>query len=290
MKNLKLITLMMFAMTLAFTSCSDDTDKAAPTIKFAGIEGSSYDFSVNDQAKELVFNVKLAAEAEIKSFDIKMIKSGMATLEEAYDIEGTKKIKKGETAATYNFERTITPNCFVNGTDMFNKIEFIFTLVDKDETKVEKTFTVNLVAPQDEGEELKTEVNGVIYNIHGQQKGAWDLVGDMAKSTSDADADKDMINSTTNPTDFLKGWSANNGTTFVKAPAGMPYAAFATDKTAKDVYAAGSATTTVSNAAQGDIYIVKLRGEENYAVIKVTGITVTDNDNNDKIEFTYKKK
>ncbi len=289
MKNFKLFTLVMLATALVFSSCSTDEEETAkPTIKFVGNYGDSVDFNpVAGMTKDIVFNVNLSAEAKIKSFTITETKFGNENTASPFDGDNTKKAK-GEVSYTYNFSKTLSHADFANGV---TKIEYLFTVNDKDGNKVEKTFTVNFATITETP--LANEVSGAIFNLAGPEKGAWDLVADVAKSLGDADADKDMANTTTNAdaANFKKEWEAKNATTFVKVM-GMPYEAFGSEEAAKGYFMAqmASASAKVENVAQNDIYVAKLRGEENYAVIKVTEIVETADDNNDKIVFTYKKK
>lgn len=87
---------------------------------------------------------------------------------------------------------------------------------------------------------------------------------------------------------FRKGWDGQNGTTFKKASSGFSYDN-ATHNDLTDEYANvfNIFPGTVDNVAVGDIYIAKLRGANNYAIIKVTGIT---EGTNNFIEFSAKRK
>lgn len=146
---------------------------------------------------------------------------------------------------------------------------------------------------------LTTGNNGVIYHMLGSGAGAWDLVKNVAKRSADAEADKDMKNTTslaTAPgTNFFEArWEAGNATKFVKANS-YDYAA-ASFESAKAAYAAGTAVSKLTaDVVKGDIYIAKLRGEDKYAVIKIEDVVLTPNNtdgtfvNTDNIVFSYKK-
>ncbi len=97
-----------------------------------------------------------------------------------------------------------------------------------------------------------------------------------------------MMKNTSTVNDGWKNeWTSMNGTLFVKANS-YNYAN-ATLEAAIAAYNAGTPSQTVTNPAANDIYIAKLRGGNNYVVIKVTNVVETTNDNLDKIEFSYKK-
>ncbi len=289
MKNFKLFTLVMLATALVFSSCTKDEEEIAkPTIKFVGTD-NSVEFDMLGAPHNADFFAKITAEAKIKEFTIKetITKDNDEIASADYDVETTKKAK-GEKAFDYNFKKMFTQANFTDA----KKIEYLFTVTDKENQSVEKRFTITkkvaaVTTP------LANEVSGAIFNLAGSEKGAWDLVADMAKALGDADADKDMANTTPNndATNFRKEWEAKNATTFVKVM-GMPYEQFDSEEAAKGYFMSqmASASAKAENVAKGNVYVAKLRGEENYAVIKVTDIVETDGDNNDKIVFTYKKK
>jgi hypothetical protein len=87
---------------------------------------------------------------------------------------------------------------------------------------------------------------------------------------------------------FRKGWDGQNGTTFKKASSGFSY-----DNATHNGLATEYANVfnllpnSVNNVSVGDLYIAKLRGEGNYAIIKITGIT---EGSNNFIEFSVKRK
>ncbi len=91
-----------------------------------------------------------------------------------------------------------------------------------------------------------------------------------------------------NCTTFRKGWDGENGTTYKKAGSSFSY----DNATHNDLITEYSnvfnlTPGSVDNVSVGDVYIAKLRGQDNYALIKITGITEgTDN----HIDFSAKRK
>lgn len=87
---------------------------------------------------------------------------------------------------------------------------------------------------------------------------------------------------------FRKGWDRQNGTTFKKASDGFGYDN-ATHNDLEEEFNSGINLfpNSVDNVAVGDLYIAKLRGGDNYAIIKITGIT---EGTNNFIEFSAKRK
>lgn len=102
----------------------------------------------------------------------------------------------------------------------------------------------------------------------------------------------DMLNTSdvasSPPSNFIVGWESKNSTRFVVSP-GFDYDN-ASVKNTSAAYLAGSAVSSVSGLAVGDIVIASLRNTGDYAVIKVTGVDTTSNDNEDRLLFHYKKK
>jgi hypothetical protein len=185
-----------------------------------------------------------------------------------------------------------------------------------DKTNYHLTFTVSDIAAQTTIKVSATDKNdvtnsmnfvikvtalatktGKIYHIQAATgKGAWDLVADVAKASTDAAADKDMINASENVSGstFVAGWNVGSGnsTMFVKANTyDFTNASLATAKT---TYAAGTPSNQIRSVANNDIYIAKLRGQDTYAIIKITNVnpddaTATSGSNKGVIEFSYKK-
>lgn len=166
-------------------------------------------------------------------------------------------------------------------------------VTDKNSVTASSTFTINVASSTP----MATVKTGVIYHIQAATgNGAWDLVADLPKNLGDAATDKDMIQASNNTSGsaWVSGWNvgAGNSTMFVKANT-YDYAN-ATVESAKSTYAAGTASGTIRDVATNDIYIAKLRGQDTYAVIKITNVdpndaTHTSGSNKGAITFSYKK-
>jgi hypothetical protein len=146
-----------------------------------------------------------------------------------------------------------------------------------------------------------TTKTDTLWNIAGAKKGAYDLVGMVNKGSSDADGDKDMVN-TTDPSmvgvagkSFVKEFTAKNSTKFYSVGSSFNFDG-AYKEMVDSVYKANtaSATSTASGILPNNTYIANLRGAAgNYAIVKIVKIQ-DDGDfgpgkNNDYIVFTYKK-
>lgn len=164
---------------------------------------------------------------------------------------------------------------------------YTFTVNDQLGNSATGTFTVTISTTNTPLAYENT--SGVIWNLVGPYQGAWDLGTNVGVSSSGAESTKDMKNTSTVASGWVNAWTTGtgNGTLYVKTSV-FDYNN-ATLESATSAYAAGTAVSTVTNPATNDIYIAKLRGGTNYAVIKITNIVVTPSDNLDKIEFSYKK-
>lgn len=162
---------------------------------------------------------------------------------------------------------------------------YSFTVTDKNGSTVTKTFDITVV------QVMNTTVTGAFFHIQGSLQGSYDLVNDTAVSATEPDNVKDMRNTDLAAATFTGSWESANSTEFVKDNS-FDYAN-ASVQSATAAFAAGTASTTVVNPANGDIYIAKLRGSAQYAVIQITNVDPTDNTcncgNPGKITFDYKK-
>lgn len=139
-----------------------------------------------------------------------------------------------------------------------------------------------------------TETTGhKLNNIKGPNSGAFDLVALSNKGESDLATGKDMNDDGTNAL-WDKSFNAGtSGTLYTKVSSSFDYTN-ATDISIKTAYDADNAVGTVNNIAAGDLYVAKLRGLDQYALIKVTFIstesgTTGAGNNNEYMEFSVKK-
>jgi len=113
---------------------------------------------------------------------------------------------------------------------------------------------------------------------------SWNLAENQASDSTEADI---WIHSDSG--EWLAGWESQTSTQFVKfsgGPAG--YDAIYLES-AILAYQDGAALQSLSNLCSGDIFIAKLRGSENYAVIKLEQVKPFAGDNSETITISYKK-
>ena len=141
------------------------------------------------------------------------------------------------------------------------------------------------------GTPLGTAVTDTIFNLDGPAQGAYDLKTGSRISSSGDEGVKDLkdlgidLNAAS-----ADNWSAKlesgNGGMFVKVTS-VDFDT-ATKEGIAAAYTAGTAAATTDALAADDLYIIKLRGAEEYALIKIVSVYVDATANGDYIEFSYK--
>ncbi len=275
----------LFAATAMFTSCEDDGLAPEPTMNITSVVAAN-DYVAGET---VVYTLQISSNADLQTFAVSSgafnpgTGSGVASSTPADAIDAIGEFSNNLTNVTVVYNYVIG-----TGIAAGSEITVLFTVTDKDAMGTQSAVPFTVI---DAATDLSNETtDGVIYHILGPNQGAWDLVENAGKSSGDDAADKDMINQTDNVGgSFLAEWKAGNATTFVKAD-GFDYAA-ATDVAAETAYAAGTATDHVTGVVADDIYIAKLRGGADYAVIKIVEILDDGGVSNaDYVKFTYKKK
>ena len=267
---------MFLAGATLFTSCKKDEETvASPTIS---VTNNKTAYSVTATADTtIIFNVTVAAEGEIDLFTIKKTVGSTTT---SY---GSPTGFSGKTSYTYNFEQIFT------ATDTY-PISFAFKVTDKEGQDASITVTVSKITGSSGTTLAYENTSAILYNLMAPTGylGAWDLVNNVGVASSGSETSKDMANKSTSGTGWIPGWSTGTGNTtaFVKDNS-LTYAT-ATLEDITAAYTSGSSSITITPTV-GDIYVAKLRGASNYALIKVTAINTTASDNLDNITFTYKK-
>ncbi len=268
----KFFSMMALASVAILSSCSNDDDpKPAPSISAyvgSSTSGNSGNFAAGT---DVSITVAVNAPADIDQID------GTVTVGGSTQTLTDFPIKRG-------FDTKTTHNVVVGYTSTNSTAVFTFTVKDKEGATSTTTYTVNPA--------LTEKADQTIYNVLAPTGfyGAYNL--ETLTGVSSTATDKDMQDMTPSGTGvYSKGWDGANGTVFVKANS-FDYAS-ANWATAKAAFAAGTSTSSVTNAALNDIYIAKLRNQDNYAVIKVTAVVddgqVGAGKNQDHIKFNVKK-
>lgn len=162
---------------------------------------------------------------------------------------------------------------------------------DNDGVSTTKSFSIVVAAPTTPFTETKT---GVIYNINGSLLGTWNLAEDTSTTASTVPSAGEVFMRNTNvaPNAFTGAFTIlPTSSNLVVAAAGFDYAN-ATVTSAETAYNAGTAVSSITAPAVGDVYIVN-GGSGNFAAVKIMSIDPNDNTcncgNKGKMTFEYKK-
>lgn len=274
MKKLFAISLIVLAGATMFTSCKKDNSKPAPTISVTNNK-TSYTITATADTT-IAFNVTVTAEAEIDQFIIKKTVNSTTT---SY---GNPTGFSGQTSYTYNFQETFTP-------DMEYPISFTFKVVDKDAQEASITVTVNKIAASTNTPFDTEYTDGVFYHIAGQLHGAYNLDGHVTVAFNGDETTKSMKNTDAAGAPFTGSWTAGtgNGTEYIKTT--TAYDQIYQENVAT-LFAAGTASPSVTNPAANDVYIGK-KGTK-YYVIQILSVEPNYNQNTGqntgRITFKYK--
>lgn len=258
---------------MTFTSCTKDETTPGSGVTITRKTPTSSAVLIGTGGK-MVVEYQLSADKNLKS--LKATKNGTAI-----QLNGKNEITFSDNTGSYKDTLDITGS--VGSTEIY-----IFTVTDKSDNTASDTITVGVL---DAEVALSEKTNGEVFNLQGSGKGAFDLKAGVAKSSGDADADKDIVDqSTVSPTGvvFPKTWGTKNAALFVKASSSFNYTN-ATNNSAYVEFAKGSSSSSTAALAVGDVYIVKnTRFTNGYVVVKITEVNETSSDNLDNIKFTYK--
>lgn len=299
MKNLRFyFSIVLLALVATITSCSkDEATKLAPTITFTP---SATTFAIS-QDTALVYSLAITAEAEIKTFTIKKRVNETTTTNET--VTATDFV--GKTAYTYAYTKTVLLSDFDNAT----KIEYIFTVTDKDDQSVEKkititkkgsvaagainTYTGKVVAAQGSsslGSYFATS-NGTVYLAAGANtnQSLIDFIcyynSGLTSLSFYSPSNSDVVNMATSTGGSLgTPWTTKNATTFV--PLTISSTAF--DAITDDAAILANVATlpdTKATITNGAIFGFKTAANKKGIVI-ITGVTGTGN--SQEVTFTVK--
>ncbi len=169
---------------------------------------------------------------------------------------------------------------------------YSYTITLEDESGATSSLSLDV----DRLEDLDGPFSGQFYHMAGATgcTGGYDLVNDADVSSSGSDADRDMLNTDTGGNAFTGSWEAQNATTYVKDNTGNLNLT-STKAAAMEIYDLGTPAASVASPVAGDIYVAKLRGGDDFAIIQIDSNDSTDNScnmstgNRGKISFTYYK-
>lgn len=277
-KQILAFSLLSMSSALFLSSCGDETDPA-PTIDMIAENGSvTGDITMDgNKAFTLVFNV--SDDSKVKSVEVNSSVDGRSTPQLDSTINAkTVKIKLNRTSLS----RVAVEVWTITATD------------DKGNTSNKSiTITTNTSASGNPLIAYTKDNNNLpfkVWNFHGPNAGAFDLLLGSSRVKNDDDADKDIHDSTGTAeiANWPGRWTSKNGTTFKK----ITNYAFADITNTGQLDAAWTAAANevkFMTLANGDLYIAKLRGGNAKILIEVVSVTKTAGDNLDNVQFNFKR-
>lgn len=293
MKKLLNYALAFAAGSVLFTSCASDEitdDTPRPTLTVTelnfGINNGDVIATPGSQISFRWNAVKAGGGADLDKFEL--IQTGVNVTTPVPATAGGRNLplESMPSAIQNQFIDTLTLNAGSN----LGVTTYTFRVTDNNGLTAETVVRVEVRAS---GTPMTNEVTGQFFHIAGTSSGSYDLVAAAnVASTTANNGVRDISNTDAAGNPFTGSWDATNDTRFVKAAAGFDYDN-ATVEAAAAAYAAGAANAAVNGPVVGDIYIARLRGANNFAVIKVTALDPNNNDcqcgNRGKLTFDYKR-
>jgi hypothetical protein len=276
----------LLLFSISFISCEED--KQGPSLDYFGGDGFINQNATVDTSS--VVNFKFRTMSETDTLGYVRITNADSTYWDAYvpslcktNYIGIASFKAPRKTGEYNFVfsvYTANPDSVADAKLLISKTILVSTDVA---SYLNKEYTGNK-----------------IYHVMSQSgKGSFDLVSNMAKDSTANDSTKDMTQSSLHKVGsaWIPGWQINrsNETKFVKLGTNNALYTNPTQRAVKTAFDAGIALSFVPSVVANDVLVVKLRGKEEYAVMKVTAVSSTDaspstDTSKGSITFSYKKK
>jgi len=281
MKLKQILNLSILAVSSVFVlnSCGDGTDNPAPIIDLIAESGSiTGDVTMDgDKAFTLVFNV--SDDSKVKSVEVSSSVDGRSSAQFDTTV-GAKTIKIK--LSKKSLARIASEVWTISATD------------DDGNTSTKAiTITTNTSASGTPLTEFTKDNNNLpfkVWNFHGPNAGAFDLMEGIPQTKSDPNADKDIHDSTgtSEIAQWPGRWVSKNATMFKKVTS-YTFANIINTGMLDAAWASSGAETKFMMVNTGDLYIAKLRGTNTKVLVSIVEVKKTSGDNLDYIQFNFKK-
>lgn len=281
---LSLFAVVLGSAALVFTGCSGtDGTETGPTVDF--IADAGFTSSDATLAGGVPFKIGINVSSDVKISKVEILVSydggvnakpdGCGICDTMIDASNARIVYDGVTRSTEGNEK------------------WTFRATDKNGGVTTKSITITTSKAIDNDLVLYTVDNNNepfrVWNVKGPNFGAFDLNSGSYQTVSDPATDKDIIDDTqtSDLPNWPGRWVSGNGGLFLKTTKAM--SAFVGTEQLKTEWGSNAGSASII-PQKGDVYIVKLRNSDNYAVVEITDRIVTGIDNRDYIQFTFKKK
>ena len=285
MKNIKFLSLftLLSVGALFLTNCSgtdDDVPEPSPVVNFIG--GAEYVDEDVSLAANSTFTMGITAshQSNIKSIKITRAISGNVAIELLDSSVNDKVIT--------DFFFTITTQNSA-GSEVYS-----FIVSDKDGNSTTKSLTVtNLGDPGKKLVEFLVDNDAEtfkVWNFRGPNSGAYGISFGDNLNVSEGNDLKDIQDSTTlnEISSWPARWTSRNGSMFRKVTTSS-WASITNDAELLAAWDASGTSETTVNIVNGDLYILDLGNGGAFALVEITDVVTTANDNKDYVQFRYKK-
>jgi len=288
-----LLSMAVVAMSVLFTSCSDDesVDAVGPSINFVGASEVNETVTIGSTDPISFDIITVRGDVNIDRITFRVngaaLAEGRITISSSSDDEmevlgadSEYSVPNSEDAgATYTIY--ISPNTVV-GTENIQ-----IAVVDNDNEQAGLSVTLT-TAEEVTSTPLEAALNGVLYHVLGTEPGSYDLLSNSnVSSTMANDAVSDLRN-TDEALSFNGSFTgAQSGTTFIASTLDP---ATATQEDLMAAYMGGSPVDAVMNPSEGDIYVFLTRRDGNMrpGILWVTAIDAQDGSNDGSLSFSYR--
>ncbi|MFT4598533.1 MAG: hypothetical protein ACJAR8_001876 [Bacteroidia bacterium] len=285
MKNIKFLSLfaLLSVGALFLTNCSgtdDDVPEPSPVVNFIG--GTDYVDEDISLAANSTFTMGITAshQSNIKSIKITRAISGNVAIELLDSSVNDKVIT--------DFFFTITTQNSA-GSEVYS-----FIVADKDGNSTTKSLTVtNLGDPGKDLVEFLVDNDAEtfkVWNFRGPNSGAYGITFGDNLNASEANDEKDIQDSTTlnETSSWPARWTSRNGSMFRKVTSSS-WSTITNDSELLAAWDASGTSEATVDITDGDLYILDLGNGGAFALVEITDVVTTANDNKDYVEFKYKK-
>jgi len=288
MKIKQILTFSLAAIASAFVlnSCGPDEEKVnlAPVIDLVAEAGSvTGDVSLpGDQNFTVIMSI---------SDDVKV-----NTVEVTSSIAGRISVQLDTTINGISTRIKLVRKTFAA------KASEIWTISATDDKGVSssKKFTITTTTDVTPGAALTTYTKGTdgldfrVWNVHGIQPGAFDLEDGVARLKNDDDKEKDLNDSTTisEISQWPARWSTGkSGSRYKKVGGSYTFDNITNEGQLDAAWNASGSEIRFMKPKKGDLYIALLpRVGGKKVLVSITDVVTTSVDNNDFIQFVFKKK
>lgn len=271
--------------SIFLASCGDEgneVDDPKPVVNFLG--GSEYIDEDAELAAGTAFQMAITANHDKNIRSVKVTRS----------VDGNPAIELVDSA----FNDKSIAEFVYSGSTLAEAGEetYSFIVADKDGNSTTKSVIItNLGEPGRDLVVIEQDNDGntiKVYNVEGPNLGAFGITVGTALSTGDDDIEKDIVDATLRSElpNWPAKWKSLNGTMFKKVTTSN-WASVTNDAELVAVWEASGNAVSELSIVDGDLIVMDLggSGDNGYALVEITEVVTTPSNNEDYVQFRYKR-